>query len=101
MAYQWRKDDVDLPGETGPSLLVDPVGEGDVGEYACLVSNGCADVATRSALLSLNAPRRFHDPADERGDLSWRPGFAPCRRQRDGALVLSMAQGWKPHRQRG
>jgi hypothetical protein len=50
---QWRKDTVNIPGATGASLVIDPVGTGDFGAYDCMVSNNCdvlfSDAVTLSA----------------------------------------------------
>jgi hypothetical protein len=55
-ACQWRRDDIDLPGETGPTLLVDNFGEGDVGRYSVRMSN-FVSVATRDvAYLAMAGP---------------------------------------------
>ncbi|MCC6675596.1 MAG: hypothetical protein IT436_00505 [Phycisphaerales bacterium] len=54
--YQWRRDGVDLDGATTPTLVVDPVGPGDVGVYTCVVSVfACGSVESDPATLSICA----------------------------------------------
>jgi len=58
LAYQWRRDGLDLvnggniSGATGPTLTIDPASAADAGWYACVVSSGCGSVASSAALLS-------------------------------------------------
>lgn len=38
LSYQWLKDDVDLPGQTNESLVLDCIELRDFGSYTCQVS---------------------------------------------------------------
>lgn len=49
LTYQWRKDGIDIPGETGASLSIDPVDGSDAGSYDVVVSNGCNSVISNAA----------------------------------------------------
>lgn len=53
--YQWRKDGVDLPGETGPVLQViaEPA---SAGSYAVLVYNTLGDTLSQAAVLTVLPP---------------------------------------------
>jgi hypothetical protein len=53
LSYQWRKDDADLEGANADVLIVDPVGEKDVGRYEVVVSNRCGEAVSRGVTLSL------------------------------------------------
>ncbi|MEE8599927.1 immunoglobulin domain-containing protein, partial [Euzebya tangerina] len=53
ISYQWRKDDEDIPGATGPSYTIDPVSPADAGDYDVLVSNDCGTVASDTAMLTV------------------------------------------------
>ncbi|MBK1876514.1 MBG domain-containing protein [Pelagicoccus mobilis] len=56
--YQWKKDGVDLVGETGMSLTIDSVAKADEGDYSVVVSNTTSAVNTLEsdiAVLSLSA----------------------------------------------
>ena len=56
IAYQWRLDGVNIGGEISSQLNLDPIIIGDNGTYTCLVSsnNGCGDVISNSAVLTVN-----------------------------------------------
>lgn len=45
VSYQWRKDGIDLPGETGPVLTIN-LGNGASGDYDCLIDTGSCTVTT-------------------------------------------------------
>ena len=53
---QWRRDGIDLPGATGPTLLVDNFSGGDVGTYSVRVSNFVSTVTRDVAYLALAGP---------------------------------------------
>jgi len=54
--YQWFHEGVALPGASGATLTIDPVGPADAGAYHVEVSNVCvAPVASDSAMLSVAA----------------------------------------------
>ncbi len=60
--YQWRRgltnvnNDAHISGATTDTLVIDPVGPGDVAaDYNCFVSNGCGDATCLNAQLSLTA----------------------------------------------
>lgn len=46
-ALQWRKNGVDVPGATGPSLIIGSAGPADVAGYDVVAKNGCG-IATSS-----------------------------------------------------
>ncbi|HEY5912009.1 MAG TPA: immunoglobulin domain-containing protein [Verrucomicrobiae bacterium] len=51
--YQWRFEDVDLPGATLSSLVLTNVQTSDAGRYSVLVSNQVGSVMSSNATLSL------------------------------------------------
>ncbi len=51
LSYQWRKDGVDLPGATGPSLALASVTTADAGVYTVVVSNAAGSITSSSATL--------------------------------------------------
>jgi len=53
LAYQWRRNGLDLPGATESVLLLDPVTPGDAGSFDVLVSNAGGTVASDAALLTV------------------------------------------------
>ncbi|CAM2064350.1 Ig-like domain-containing protein [Sulfidibacter corallicola] len=54
LTYQWRKDGMDLPGETGTELTVASADLDDSGEYVCVVSDGCGDVTSDVATVTVS-----------------------------------------------
>lgn len=54
--YQWFKNDVPLPGETGASYFILSVQASDVGSYSVRISNIAGTVTSVSALLTLLGP---------------------------------------------
>lgn len=56
ISYQWKKDDVDLSGETLPSLTLMNITIGDQGNYTCSLSNQCNTEVSNTALLTVLNP---------------------------------------------
>jgi uncharacterized delta-60 repeat protein len=54
LTYQWRKNEVDLPGETSPTLVLSDVSANDNGLYYCVISNACDVQYTSSVVLVVN-----------------------------------------------
>ena len=50
--YQWRRNETIITGETGDTLMITNVMEGDSGNYECIVTNQYGDVATAAANLT-------------------------------------------------
>jgi hypothetical protein len=55
VAYQWQKDGNDVPGATGPQLVIDPVAGSSVGTYTCAVTTNCDTYYTQGASLTIGA----------------------------------------------
>lgn len=55
LMYQWRKDAVNITGATGPSLTVNNVQTGSVGNYSVVVSNSTGTVTSDNARLDVVA----------------------------------------------
>lgn len=55
LAYQWRHDDVDLPGQTAPTLTLAAVTSADVGVYQVVISNAAGTVSSAVATLTVTA----------------------------------------------
>ena len=53
IAYQWKKGDVDLSGETSNQLAIDNVTINDVGSYQLQVSNQCGSEESQVVLLNI------------------------------------------------
>ncbi|HOY59945.1 MAG TPA: immunoglobulin domain-containing protein, partial [Verrucomicrobiota bacterium] len=56
LAYQWRKDNMDLPAATSPTLTLSSLRLGDAGEYNVRVSNTAGARFSGSARVVVNAP---------------------------------------------
>ena len=55
-AYQWRKDGVDIPGATSPSLNLPAVSTTDAGTYSVRVTNPHGTVTSLGAPLTVETP---------------------------------------------
>lgn len=53
-AYQWQKDNTDLPGETSATLTLPAISQADAGTYSCRVFSVCDTLVTHGALLTVN-----------------------------------------------
>ncbi len=53
LEYQWRKDGIDVPGETEATLVRSPVGVGDSGIYEVVVSNDCGEATSDIVSISV------------------------------------------------
>jgi parallel beta-helix repeat protein len=56
ISYQWRKDTVPLPGETGPSLTIVGVTLADAGAYDVVVTGLCNTATSLAAYLTVLGP---------------------------------------------
>lgn len=66
LSYQWRKGGIDIPGETGPDLTIDPVSFGDAGDYDVVVTNACGQSTSTIATLTVQAgPAISGQPASQ------------------------------------
>lgn len=52
LSYQWRKDGVDLPGETEDKLYLDSITSQDFGAYTVVVSNSAGSVTSEPATIT-------------------------------------------------
>lgn len=69
ITVQWRKDGVDLPGETGPALTLSNVETNDSGAYT-LVATNPGGSTTSSATMLIVVPRTPGAP-----NLDFQPGY--------------------------
>ncbi len=56
LTYQWRKDGVDLPGQTSATLSIPSTQRADAGAYYVVVTNAAASVESDLVQLKVNAP---------------------------------------------
>lgn len=57
LTYQWKKNSIDLPGKTNPSLSLNGITGADAGDYLCVIQNSCgATLISSVAKLALNNP---------------------------------------------
>jgi hypothetical protein len=56
LGYQWRKDDVNLDGETAPTLALSGLSLSQAGDYAVVVSNSAGTVTSQPARLDVLVP---------------------------------------------
>lgn len=53
LRYQWQFQQTDIPGETGSTLTLSKVSQGQAGEYRVRVSNESGSMTTASSVLSV------------------------------------------------
>jgi subtilase family serine protease len=56
LAYQWRKNTVNITGANGTSLTFSPAAVSDAGSYDCVVTNGCGSDTSRTVNFIVNYP---------------------------------------------
>jgi hypothetical protein len=61
-SYQWRRDGVEIPGETSPVIVIENATADDGGDYTCEVSTPCESAISFPATLTVV-------PAPPAGDL--------------------------------
>lgn len=49
LAYQWQKDNIDIPGANAPSFTINDATADDNGAYTCHISNTCTTVTSMKA----------------------------------------------------
>ncbi len=57
LAYQWRKDGIELPGESSATLRLSAVEISDAGTYDVIVSNAGGAATSEGALLTVSVPQ--------------------------------------------
>ncbi len=66
LTYQWRKNDVDIPGADGETYTIASAYEGDVADYNVVVANACASAGSEHASLTIHqGPTVTLQPADQ------------------------------------
>lgn len=56
LMFQWRKNNIDLPGETNSTLSIASPDVTHSGSYTCLVSNAFGNATTKAAVLTVLGP---------------------------------------------
>ncbi len=51
---QWRKNTVDILGQTGTTLTLNPVQASDAGSYDCVATNACGPAVSNAAVIAVN-----------------------------------------------
>lgn len=65
LTYQWRKNGIDLPGETNPTLTLTNATTSNNGDYSVFVSSNATSVTSTAArLIVRDAPEILSTPAD-------------------------------------
>jgi gliding motility-associated-like protein len=52
-SYQWQKDEVNIPGKTSSTLIINNVAATDSGVYRCILFSDCDTLSTDGALLTV------------------------------------------------
>ena len=62
--YQWRKNGVDLVGETNDTLTFTNIQYSDTADYECYVWNTCGNLTSQNMYLNINIPPVITDQPD-------------------------------------
>lgn len=54
VSYQWRKDGVDISGQTTPTLSFTSADTSNQGSYDCVLTNACGTATSNAAVLTLS-----------------------------------------------
>ena len=73
LAYQWRRNGVDLKGETQSTLRLAAVKPTDAAGYDVVVKSGSLAVLSRQATLTVRRPLRIIEPLQ----VTWEYGYLP------------------------
>jgi hypothetical protein len=57
--FQWRKNTVNISGQTAATLTLNSVQLGDAGSYTVVATNSVSSVTSNAAVLTVNAPPAF------------------------------------------
>jgi len=55
IAYQWKKDGVEIPGANSNNYSIESVSANDAGGYSVMISNACGSVESSAAVLAVNS----------------------------------------------
>jgi len=90
LAYQWRKDGVDLPGATTDTLFLANVQLAHSGNYTCVVTNSVASAASPTTALTVSSTLPAADPVDLAFALGVSLNLAPrtAALQPDGKILI-------------
>lgn len=64
LTYQWRKDLIELPGETSDTLTLATTVLADLGSYDCVIYDANGGQLSAAATLTFNEPSISSQPAD-------------------------------------
>jgi hypothetical protein len=63
--FQWRKNTVDIGGQTATTLTLNPIQASDAGSYDCVATNSCGSTTSNAAVITVNvAPSITGNPSD-------------------------------------
>lgn len=62
VVYQWRKDGIDLPGQTASTLLLTNIHSGDAGTYSVVASGPAGGVASHDAVITVSSNLTLETP---------------------------------------
>ncbi|MBN2560212.1 MAG: immunoglobulin domain-containing protein [Phycisphaerae bacterium] len=75
LAYQWRKDGVDIQGATDAEYTIDPVTTADVGGYNVTITNPCGSITSEAAALVVHEGPTISEQPEDRdvceGEAAW------------------------------
>jgi hypothetical protein len=112
LAYEWRRNAVALPGQSGPTLSLNNIQAANEGAYTVVITNIYGAVTSQVAQLTINAPPSITTPPQNlvvnAGDTAmfsvgvsgsaplrfqWRYNGADIPAETNGSLTLNNVQG--------
>lgn len=54
LAYQWRKNGIDISGATGNTLNLNNIQVSDSGNYTCFITSACGNIVSNTARVNVN-----------------------------------------------
>lgn len=67
LSYQWRRNESNIAGATGPSYALAAASGADAGSYDVVVSGACGSSNSAPAMLTVNGPPEIHSAALHEG----------------------------------
>ena len=100
LAYQWKRNSIDIPGATAAFYSIAAAAAGDAATYAVVVSNSAGSTTSSSAALTVDAAMQAQPPVitAQPGAVVVVPGMSALLGvgvQGSGADELSVAAQWR------
>jgi hypothetical protein len=92
--FQWRKNEVDIPGATDATLTFTSVTLADAGSYDCIISNACGTATSNPATLTVRTPQILTQPASQTVNVD-QPVFFALEADPQHPCFANLAYRWQ------